>query len=162
MPIIAVILIALAACAAGAVVGFMYRKKITELKIGRAEQYANDLLNDATRKAEEQRKEKILEAKEEVLRLKSDLDREIHDRRAEQQRSERRGIVASQGLTFDRGLVQFHPQGFQGSQEPFQPGIATPVVQDLQNRARAFIQHDRPPAPAARPRQPDSPRCARP
>ncbi len=102
MPVIAVILIALATCAVGAGAGFMYRKQVTEQKIGRAEQYATDLLNDATRKAEEQRKEKILEAKEEVLRLKTDLDREIHDRRAEQQRSERR--VAQREETLDKKM----------------------------------------------------------
>jgi len=102
MPVIAVILIALATCAAGVGAGFMYRKQVTEQKIGRAEQYANDLLNDATRKAEEQRKEKILEAKEEVLRLKTDLDREIHDRRAEQQRSERR--LAQREETLDKKM----------------------------------------------------------
>ena len=47
-------------------------------------------LNEATRKAEDQKKDRILEAKEVVLPLKQDLDREIHDRRAEQQRGERR------------------------------------------------------------------------
>jgi len=100
-PIVA-ILIALVTCALGAGAGFIYRKQITELKIGRAEQYASDLLNDATRKAEEQKKEKILEAKEEVLRLKTDLDKEIHDRRSEQQRSERR--VAQREETLDKKL----------------------------------------------------------
>ncbi|MHC1787032.1 MAG: ribonuclease Y [Christensenellales bacterium] len=102
MPPIIAILIALVACALGAGAGFLYRKQITEQKIGRAEQYANDLLNEATRKAEEQKKEKVLEAKEEVLRLKTDLDREIHDRRAEQQRSERR--VAQREETLDKKL----------------------------------------------------------
>ena len=102
MPPIVAILIALVTCALGAGAGFIYRKQITELKIGRAEQYASDLLNDATRKAEEQKKEKVLEAKEEVLRLKTDLDKEIHDRRSEQQRSERR--VAQREETLDKKL----------------------------------------------------------
>ena len=100
-PIVAILLILLAG-ALGAAAGFMYRKQVTEQKIGRAEQYASDLLNEATRKAEDQKKERILEAKEEVLRLKQDLDREIHDRRAEQQRSERR--VAQREETLDKKL----------------------------------------------------------
>ena len=100
-PIAAILLILLAG-ALGAAAGFMYRKQVTEQKIGRAEQYASDLLNEATRKAEEQKKERILEAKEEVLRLKQDLDREIHDRRAEQQRGERR--VAQREETLDKKL----------------------------------------------------------
>ena len=45
---------------------------------------------DATRKADEKKKEMILEAKEEVLRQKSELDKEINARRADIQRSERR------------------------------------------------------------------------
>ena len=102
MPVFVTIIIALATCAIGAGAGFVYRKQVTEQKIGRAEQYASDLLNDATRKADEQKKEKILEAKEEILRLKTDLDREIHDRRAEQQRSERR--VAQREETLDKKL----------------------------------------------------------
>ena len=100
-PVITVF-IALAALGLGALVGFAYNKKQTEQKIGRADQYAKDLLADATRKAEEQKKERILEAKEEVLRLKTDLDREIHERRSEQQRNERR--VAQREETLDKKL----------------------------------------------------------
>ncbi len=99
---IAAILLMLLTGVLGAAAGFVYRKQVTEQKIGRAEQYANDLLNEATRKAEEQKKERILEAKEEVLRLKQDLDKEIHDRRAEQQRGERR--IAQREETLDKKL----------------------------------------------------------
>ena len=90
MPIYLCILLIVLFSAVGAAAGFMYRKSVTEQKIGRTEQYASNLLNEATRKAEDQKKERILEAKEEVLRLKLDLDREIHERRTEQQRNERR------------------------------------------------------------------------
>lgn len=102
MPITVTILIAVATALLGAGAGFVYRKQVTEQRIGRTEQYAKELIDDATRKAEEQKKEKVLEAKEEVLRLKSELDREIHDRRAEQQRSERR--VAQREETLDKKL----------------------------------------------------------
>ncbi|MEA5015114.1 MAG: ribonuclease Y [Candidatus Limiplasma sp.] len=87
---IVTILIALAAVALGLVGGYMYRKQSGEKKIGRTEEYAKNLLEDAMRKADEKKKETILEAKEEVLRLKTELDRECRDRRAEVQRSERR------------------------------------------------------------------------
>ncbi|HHX21247.1 MAG TPA: ribonuclease Y [Clostridiales bacterium] len=102
MPIYVTILIALATAVAGAGIGFAYRKQVTETKIGRTEQYAKELLDDATRKAEDQKKEKILEAKEEVLRLKSELDKEILDRREEQKRAERR--VAQREETLDKKL----------------------------------------------------------
>ncbi|MBQ4552641.1 MAG: ribonuclease Y [Clostridia bacterium] len=78
------------ALAFGVVVGMAYRKNVVEKSIGRSEEYAKKLLDDATRKAAEVKKEMELEAKEEVLRLKNKLDDEIRTRRAEMQRSERR------------------------------------------------------------------------
>ena len=55
-PIIAIVLIILA-LAAGAAAGFLYRQNVMEKKIGRTEEYANNLLTDATHKAEEKKKE---------------------------------------------------------------------------------------------------------
>ena len=81
---------------------FSYRRNTLEKRVGRAEVYAKELLDDATRKAEEKKKETILEAKEEVLRLKTELDKEIYDRRAEQQRGERR--IAQREEMLDRKL----------------------------------------------------------
>ena len=74
-----------AALAAGVAAGYMYRKNVQEKKIGRTEEYARNLLDDAQRRAEEKKKESILEAKEEVIRLKNELDREIRDRRIRDQ-----------------------------------------------------------------------------
>jgi ribonuclease Y len=83
-------LAALAALAAGVAVGYRYRMDVAEKKIGRTEQYAKSLLDDAQRRAEEKKKETILAAKEEVLRLRTELDRETRERRSEVQRAERR------------------------------------------------------------------------
>ena len=96
------VLIAIAAAILGGALGFTYHKNTTEKKIGRAEKYAKELLDDAARKAEENKKSAILEAKEEVLRLKTELDREINSRRNEQQRAERR--VAQREETMDKKL----------------------------------------------------------
>ena len=88
-PIIAIILI-IVALVIGTAVGFLYRQNVTEKKIGRTEEYANNLLAEATHKAEEKKKEAILEAKEEVIRLRSELDKEVRDRRSEVTKQERR------------------------------------------------------------------------
>ena len=77
------ILIALAAAVIGALVGYRYRQDVAERKIGRTEEYAKKLLDDATRKAEDSKKEMILAAKEEILHLKSELDKESRARRTE-------------------------------------------------------------------------------
>ena len=74
----------------GASAGYFYRKSAIEKKIGQSEEMAMNLVEDATRKAEERKKEILLEAKEEVIRLKSELDKEVRDRRNEVTRLERR------------------------------------------------------------------------
>ena len=88
--------------AAGAVVGnlsgYERRKKEAEQKIGSAEEYAKKLVDDAARKAGEAKKEMELEAKEEILKLKTRLDDEIRSRRAEMQRNERRVIQREETL----------------------------------------------------------------
>ncbi len=81
---------ALITLAIGLVVGFLYRQNVTEKKIGRTEEYASNLLAEATHKAEEKKKEAVLEAKEEIIRLKSELDQEVRDRRNEVSKQERR------------------------------------------------------------------------
>ncbi len=100
-PII-VTLSALAALVVGFVVGFLYRQNVMEKKIGRTEAFAKNLLDEATRKADDKKKETLLEAKEEVIRLKSELDREVRDRRAEVTRLERR--VNQREETLDKKL----------------------------------------------------------
>ncbi len=92
--------VALLAVAAGILGGYQYRKNATETKIGRAEEYAKNLLEDSQRRAEENKKERVLEAKEEILKLKNELDREIRDRRNELTRSERRLIQREE--SFDK------------------------------------------------------------
>ncbi|MBR0228819.1 MAG: ribonuclease Y, partial [Clostridia bacterium] len=102
-PIIWILLI-VAALAAGAVAGFFYRKTVAEKKIGRTEEYAKKLLDDATRKAEDNKKEMILAAKEEILHLKSELDKESRARRTEMQRGERR--IEQREETLDKREAQ--------------------------------------------------------
>ena len=70
--------------AAGSGIGYLYRKNIAEKKIGRAEETVVRLIEDAQKKAEAIRKETVLEAKEEVHKLRSEFDKESKDRRNEQ------------------------------------------------------------------------------
>ena len=102
-----IILAALAGLALGGFAGYKYRKDATEKQIGRTEEYARNLLEEAQRKAEENKKEKILETKEEILKLKNELDKEIRDRRNEQQRYERR--LAQREETIDKKMDNLPP-----------------------------------------------------
>ena len=97
-----VVLIALIALVIGLAVGYFYRKNSMEKKIGQTEEFVANLLEDATHKAEEKKKEAVLEAKEEIIRLKSELDKEVRDRRSEVSRLERR--VNQREEAFDKKL----------------------------------------------------------
>ena len=97
-----IIVCAVAAWLIGSKMGYDRRKTEAEGKIGSAEEHAKKLIEDAARKAGEIKKEMELEAKEEVLRLKTKLDDEIRSRRAEMQRNERR--VVQREETLDKKL----------------------------------------------------------
>ena len=74
----------------GVAIGYFYRKNVAEAKIAKAEDAVRTLLDDAQKKAEEIRKEKELEAKEEIYKLRTEAEKENRDRRNELQRTERR------------------------------------------------------------------------
>ncbi len=101
--IISIVVIVVGIPLAG-VAGFLYRKQIAEKQIGEAETVARQVVETAEKQAEAKKREAVLEAKEEVHRLRSDLDKEIRDRRSELQRLERR--VVQKDETLDRKLEQ--------------------------------------------------------
>ena len=68
----------------------LYRKNISEKKIGNAEEKAREIIDEALKTAETKKREASLEIKEESIRTKNELDKEIKERRAEVQRYERR------------------------------------------------------------------------
>ncbi len=83
-------------------VGYIIRKNIGEKAIGSAEQKARNLILDAQNKSETIKKEITLEAKEEAHRMRTDVEREVKERRAEIQRAERRLIQKEESV--DRKL----------------------------------------------------------
>ncbi|MBR5314934.1 MAG: ribonuclease Y [Clostridia bacterium] len=82
----------------GMVLGIAYRKKVTEAKIGTAEERAKQIVADSEKIAETKKKEALLEAKEEILRSRNELDREIKERRNEVSRLERRAVSKEEAL----------------------------------------------------------------
>ena len=70
--------------------GYWYRRNIAEAKVAKAEDAVKQMIDAAQKRAETIKKETILEAKEEVYKLKSENERENRERRNEIQRSERR------------------------------------------------------------------------
>jgi len=83
---------------AGSLIGFAYRKNIAEAKTMRAEEAVKKMIDDAQKRAETIKKETILEAKEEVLRLKNEQEQEFKTRRSELQQAENRLIQREEAL----------------------------------------------------------------
>ncbi len=98
MEYVAYILAALGSILVGAFLGFFYRKKIAEAKIGSAEVEAVKIVEDARKEAERLKKEALVESKEEILRNKAEADREIKERRNEVFRLEKRAIQKEENL----------------------------------------------------------------
>lgn len=93
--IIAAILISLAI---GILLGITYRKKVAESKINSAEEEAKKIVNTAKTEAENLKKAKIIEAKEEIVNSRNELDQEIKERRGEVQKQETRLIQKEENL----------------------------------------------------------------
>ena len=70
--------------------GFMYRKKTSEKQIGSARDEAKRIINDAIKTAETRKKEALLEAKEELLRERTEQEKDLKERRVEVTRQEKR------------------------------------------------------------------------
>lgn len=88
--LIAVVVTLVVAIPVTSVIVTNYHKKVTEAKIGNADEKAREIIDEALKTAEAKKREGLLEVKEESIRTKNELDKEIKERRAEAQRFERR------------------------------------------------------------------------
>ncbi len=93
--IIAAVLISLTI---GVLLGIVYRKKVAESKINSAEEESKKIVSMAKIEAENLKKAKIIEAKEEIVNSRNELDQEIKERRGEIQRQETRLIQKEENL----------------------------------------------------------------
>ena len=91
LPYVIAALIGLAA--GGAVcfpLGIRYRKQVSEKEISSAEEEGTRIINEAIKSAEAKKREAMVEAKEEILKSRSEYEREEKARRADLQRQENR------------------------------------------------------------------------
>lgn len=94
-----------------------YHKKVTETKVGNAEEKAREIIDEAVKTAETKKREAMLEAKEESIRVKNDLDKEVKERRAEIQRSERRVVQKEENLDKKLEAIEKREAGFAAKEE---------------------------------------------
>ena len=88
--IIVSVIVAIVFAALGIVIGGIIKDKKAENDKNSAQQEATRILNNALSEAESTKKAQLIEAKDEIHKLRSDADREIRERRNEVQRQEKR------------------------------------------------------------------------
>ena len=115
--IIAVVITAVVAILLTYVASNAHFKKVSDEKIGSAEDRARAIIDEAVKSAETKKREALLEVKEESIKTKNELDKEIKDRRSEIQRNERR--VEQKEANLDKKLeaIERREQSFATKEE---------------------------------------------
>ena len=115
--IIAVVITAVVAILLTYVASNAHFKKVSDEKIGSAEDRARAIIDEAVKAAETKKREALLEVKEESIKTKNELDKEIKDRRSEIQRNERR--VEQKEFNLDKKLeaIERREQSFAAREE---------------------------------------------
>lgn len=78
--------------------GYFVRKYIAENKVGRAEEVANKIVIDAEHTAESKKKELLVEAKEEIHKMRAEVESENKLRRAELSQLETRVLAREESI----------------------------------------------------------------
>ena len=104
----------------GILIGYIIGKNIAEAKVARAEERAKEIENQAMQQAETLRKEKVLEAKDEIHRQRTEAEREIRERRNETQRVERRLLQREENLERKLDSLESREQNLNAKQAEVQ------------------------------------------
>lgn len=96
-PILAIALI-IVALAGGAAGGIFFQKKTIEKKIGNAKNVAAKILDEAEQAAKAQKKNAIIEAKEDIVKLRSEFEKETKEESERLKRIEARHIQKEESL----------------------------------------------------------------
>ena len=94
-----------------------YEKKSANSKIGNAEEKARGIIDEAVKTAEEKKRESMLEIKEESIKAKNDLDKEIKERRNEISRNERRIVQKEENVDKKLEAIEKREAGFAVKEE---------------------------------------------
>lgn len=99
------VLVGIVALVLGLLIGYIMRKKTAEKKNGSAEAEAERIVSEAVKTGEAKRKEMIVEAKEDILKAKTEADRENKERRQELLRLENKALAKEE--TLERKIENF-------------------------------------------------------
>lgn len=60
-------------------VGVQYRRKVAEAELGSAEEEAKRILSDAIKSAESRKKEALVEAKDEIYKMRTEAEKDVRN-----------------------------------------------------------------------------------
>ena len=95
----------------------VFHKNNAKSKIGNAEERAREIIDDAVKTAENKKRESMLEIKEESIRAKNELDKEIKERRKEIQRNESRIVQKEENLDKKLEAIEKREANFAAKEE---------------------------------------------
>ena len=111
------VIIAVVAAAAAWIISSIITRKSYETKIGNAEERAKEIISEAEKTAENRKREALLEAKEENVRAKNELEKESRDRRRELQHLEKRVISREEALDKKTEQIERREQSIMDREE---------------------------------------------
>lgn len=123
----------------GGFVGWIIRKNAAEKAIGSAEEEAKRIVDNAQTSAESKRREAVVAAKEEVMHLRNEVEKETRERRNELQRLERRNMQKEESLdrkmeSLERKEENLHRK--EGEVDRLKEELAGTVVKEKQELER--------------------------
>ena len=95
----------------------IFHKNNAKSKIGNAEERAREIIDEAVKTAENKKRESMLEIKEESIRAKNELDKEIKERRKEIQRNESRIVQKEENLDKKLEAIEKREANFTAKEE---------------------------------------------
>ena len=95
----------------------IFHKNNAKSKIGNAEERAREIIDEAVKTAENKKRESMLEIKEESIRAKNELDKEIKERRKEIQRNESRIVQKEENLDKKLEAIEKREANFAAKEE---------------------------------------------
>ena len=111
IPIIAVVIALVIAVPVACKLAVAKKVKQDAEKIGTAEEKARNIIDEALKTAETKKREALLEAKEESLKTKNELEKETRERRSELQKYEKRVLAKEESVFIYLPLPQYVSAG---------------------------------------------------
>ncbi len=129
----------------GLLVGFLIRKRLSEARVGSAEEQAGKMVEEAEKQAEMIKKEASIQAKDKVYQAKAEFEKETQEKRQELQNLEKRFLQKEANLEKKVELLDFKEVEISKrekslSQQEKLVGEQEKKYRDLQEKQRAQLE----------------------